>query len=159
MEKQKAKSGRWTYALVIGFFAGVIWWGIKIGFYYFKFTKVLPGFLAVPWFTKDFLNSWNGHMVGWVFFIGFSIIAALIYALLFHKLLGPWPGIIYGIAWWVVLYLRIGPLLGMMKWIYWMNWDTIITEISIFILWGVFIGYSVAFEFNDESAREPLKQS
>ena len=36
-------------------------------------------------------------------------------------------------------------------------WDTNISEVCIFILWGLFIGYTTAQEFTDEKLREPKK--
>ncbi|MNR52325.1 hypothetical protein D3C85_1721510 [compost metagenome] len=71
------------------------------------------------------------------------------------KLPGPWIGIAYGVAWWALLYLLIGPWTGMMNWIYGLDRNTIITDLCLFILWGLFIGYSIALEYTEEREREP----
>lgn len=149
-------TNRWKFILSLGFFAGLIWGAVKIVFYYLGFTKVIPGFLAEPFYTHKFLNSWNGHLVGWFYFIVFSLLASVLYMIFFSKVKGPWLGIGYGLFWWSFLYLFFGPLNGMMKRIDKLDWNSIISDICLFLLWGIFIGYTVSMEFTDESQREPL---
>lgn len=148
-------TNRWSYAVKLGFFAGMLWGGIRIVFYFFEFSKILPAFLIEPFFKKEFMKTWSGHMVGWGVFIGFSIFAALLYAVVCHKLKGPWPGISYGVLWWGMIYLAIGPLAGMVKRIDLLDLVTILSELCLFTLWGVFIGYTLTVEFTDEKIREP----
>lgn len=59
--------------------------------YAFHFTKVLPGFLAEPFFKHEFLMTAAGHLAGYLSFIVFSVAASLFYVLIFRKLKGPWP--------------------------------------------------------------------
>lgn len=151
----KPLTNRWMYALYIGFFAGLIWGTFKILLYLIKFTKVIPAFLAEPFFKNDFLKSWNGHFIGLLFFIVFSISAALLYTVLFLKWKGPWIGLAYGMAWWAVLYLLIGPVSGMVKPVNRLDANSLITDMCLFALWGVFIGFSISYEFTDERVREP----
>ena len=51
---------RFFFAVYIGVVAGLIWGGIKIAAYYLGFTKVIPAFLAEPFFGPDGLDSWRG---------------------------------------------------------------------------------------------------
>jgi hypothetical protein len=145
----------WTFALSTGFFAGVIWGGIRIAEYYFKFTKVHPTFLIKPWSTPAFNQTTLGYMTGWAAFVVFSIVAALLYALCFRKVRGPWLGMVYGLVWWVIIYVAAGPPTGMMKPIGAIGWNSLITDGCLFLLWGFFIGFTIEFEFNDEQEREP----
>jgi len=62
---------------------------------------------------------------------------------------------VYGIVWWLILFVLVGPKLGMMKPLKGLTWDSIITELCFFLLWGLFIGYTVAMEYTDERKREP----
>src|SRR5690606_31736195 len=105
----------WTFALNIGFFAGLIWGAAKLVFSYFEFTNILPGFLVEPFFKHAFLRTFNGYLVGWAVFIVMSVVAAYLYTLFFRKLKGPWPGILYGLGWWAVLFVAAGPLTGLTK--------------------------------------------
>lgn len=146
----------WLYSLKIGFFAGLIWGIVRWMFYEMKFTKVLPGFAADPFFQSSFLKTGWGEVVGIGFFVLFSMGAALLYTLALGRLHGPWPGVLYGAAWWVVLFVAVGPMLGIMESVRAAGWNTLYTEICVFLLWGVFIGYSITFEFTDEASRESI---
>ncbi|QNK55469.1 YqhR family membrane protein [Paenibacillus sp. PAMC21692] len=148
-------TNRWLYAVHIGLFAGLIWGSIRWMFYSMKFTTELPGFLMEPFFRHHFLISYWGIVIGIAGFIVFSIAAALLYTALLGRFRGPWPGIFYGLGWWALMFLAAGPLIGMTSRVNAAGWNTILSELCIFTLWGVFIGYSIAFEFTDESSREP----
>lgn len=154
--EMKPRTNKWLFALYIGFFAGLFWGGLKIIQNYFHFTSLSPAFLIEPFYKHAYLMTWQGVLLGWVVYILFSIAAALLYALLLAKALGPWYGLGYGLAWWVMIFLLIGPVTGMMNWIAFLDWNTILTDASLFLLWGLFIGYSISFEFTDERVREPV---
>ncbi|MGG1551651.1 YqhR family membrane protein [Paenibacillus ferrarius] len=154
MEKQTTHTGgfltsRWKFALYIGFFAGCIWGAVKIVEHYFKFTTVSIGFIAEPFFKHSFFDTWAGLFVGWVFFIGFSIIAAVLYMMTMWKLRSPWWGVGYGAVWWAVIYLAVGPYTGMTYWSWELGLYTNITDFCLFLVWGMFIGYSIAIEYTD----------
>ncbi|OPH60778.1 hypothetical protein BC351_16395 [Paenibacillus ferrarius] len=149
--EQKIKTNRWLYAIYIGFFAGFIWGALKIVEQYLKFTHIVIGFLVEPFFRHEFLVTWQGVLVGWGFFTLFSIIAAFLYMATMWKLQGPWWGLGYGAFWWVAIYLLIGPLAGMTYWINKLDINTIISDFCLFLLWGMFIGYSIAIEYTDTS--------
>ncbi|OGX68359.1 MAG: hypothetical protein A2189_06910, partial [Paenibacillus sp. RIFOXYA1_FULL_44_5] len=102
----------WTFSTTVGFFAGLIWGGIKLTEYGLHFTRVSPGFLVKPFFEPWFFVSWPGLFISWGVFIVFSICAALLYALFFRKVKGAWFSMVYGILWWLLLYAALGPMLG-----------------------------------------------
>ena len=146
---------KWLYAIHIGFYAGLIWGVVKYVFYYFKFTKVLTAFFLTTWYEKKTLESWGGQLSGFGGFIVFSIVAAIIYMLILQKRKGAWAGILYGFVWWAAVYVLIGPLTGTLSPIQKLDMNSILSDACIFVLWGVFIGYSIALEFTDERNREP----
>ncbi|WP_440110562.1 YqhR family membrane protein [Paenibacillus sp. QZ-Y1] len=146
-----------SFAVELGFFAGFIWGGLHWLFYLLHFTIVPLGFLAEPFFKHDFIYTAAGHLTGWLFFILFSVLASLIYTFAFRKWKGPIPGMGYGIVWWIIIFVVVGPKLDMVKPLNALTWDSIITEFCFFLLWGLFIGYTVAMEYTDERKREPEK--
>ncbi|ALS22883.1 YqhR family membrane protein [Paenibacillus naphthalenovorans] len=152
----KPVTNKWFFSLYIGFFAGLFWGGLKIVQHYFHFTSLSPAFLIEPFYRHSYLMTWQGTLLGWGAYILFSIAAAILYTLLLAKAKGPWYGLGYGLVWWAVLYLFIGPLTSMMDRITLLGWNTILTDCSLFLLWGLFIGYSISFEFTDERIREPF---
>ncbi|NIK77448.1 magnesium-transporting ATPase (P-type) [Paenibacillus castaneae] len=147
----------WLYSISIGFYAGVIWGLVRWLLYQMKFTTIMTGFAADPFFRASFLKSGWGILVSLGSYILLSIIAAFLYTMLLRRLGGPWPGICYGLVWWAVLFIIAGPMLKIMKPIWQVGWNTFFTELCVSLLWGVFIGYSISFEFTDESSREPIK--
>lgn len=155
--KEQYHTNPWTYSIKIGFFAGLIWGTIRWLFYEMKFTTESPGFAVYPFFQHAFLKSGWGLLVGIGSFILVSIVAAVLYKIVLGRLRGPWPGVGYGLVWWAIIFIGIGPLFGMTKNITIAGWNTLYTELCVFLLWGVFIGYSIAFEFTDEASREPIK--
>ncbi|MNU77605.1 hypothetical protein D3C71_671840 [compost metagenome] len=156
-ENTGIRTNPWWFALELGFFAGLIWGGVHGVFYFFRFTAIIPGFLAEPFFKTSFLKTQPGYYVGWLFFIIFSIIAAFLYTFILRKVRGPWLGMVYGIVWWAVIYLGVGPYLHMVKPFRQLHLTTHISEFCLFLLWGLFIGYTAAFEYTDERDREPKK--
>lgn len=155
-EAQQKHTNPLTFCLSLGFFAGLIW-GVMRGIaYWFQFTKVLPSFLAEPFFRTSFLKSMWGYWVGIGFFIAFSMLCALLYYALFGRIGGPFMGVIYGLLWWVAIFGFVGPMMRFTPSLTTIGWNSLFTELCIFLLWGIFIGYSIAFEFTDEASREPI---
>lgn len=146
---------KWGFALYIGFFAGLIWGVVRELFYFLEFTKVPPAFMLQPWMKADFIRSAAGQWTGLGVFIVFSLVAACLYMVALSKARGPWPGITYGLAWWAALFIAIGPFAGMTPKLGKLDIDSMLSDACLFVLWGVFIGYSIALEFTDERAREP----
>ncbi|TVY11475.1 YqhR family membrane protein [Paenibacillus cremeus] len=157
MERQR--TNRWNFALYIGVFAGLIWGGLKIIEYYFHFTTLPIGFLIEPFFLHSYVNTWQGMVTGWLAFILFSVVASLLYSVMLSQAKSAWIGIGYGAVWWGIIFLLIGPVTGMMNWIAFIDLNTILSDFCLFVLWGLFIGYSISFEFTDHRVSEPLKNA
>lgn len=154
-EQDEQKTNLWTFSLMIGLFAGLIWGAVRGLFYYMSFTTILPGFLVEPFFRHSFLDTQAGYYAGWLSFIVFSLVATLIYVLAFRRLKGPLPGLVYGVIWWMLIFVVIGPMLHLTAPESQLSFDTLFSEFCLFLLWGLFIGYSTAEEYTDERIREP----
>lgn len=152
-KQMSVHTNRFYFSVELGFFAGLIWGGARWLMYVLHFTKVIPGFLAEPFFKHDFLMTPAGHLLGYLFFIAFSVLAALLYVFILRRLRGPWPGMIYGVLWWSALFLA-GSRLFLQQPPFKLPWDSVISEFCLFLLWGVFIGYTAAIEYTDERKRE-----
>ncbi|GGD70264.1 YqhR family membrane protein [Paenibacillus nasutitermitis] len=154
--KGQHRTNPFWYCIQLGFFAGLIWGMVRWLLYTFHFTTIIPGFLADPFFRHSFLLTGWGHLSGLGCFIIFSIAATLIYKLVLGRIRGPWCGVAYGLVWWAILFAVVCPMLKVTpplnKW----GLDSMISECCVFLIWGLFIGYTIAFEFTDEASREPL---
>lgn len=144
------------FCVKTGFFAGLFWGTLHWILYLIHFTTVLPAFMADPFFKLSFLKTGWGVVVGIGCFIIFSIAAAILYKFLLGRFSGPWAGIVYGLLWYTILFLAIGPVMKITPPFQKLGWDTIITEMAVYTVWGLFIGYTIAFEFTDEASREPI---
>jgi uncharacterized membrane protein YagU involved in acid resistance len=147
------------FFVYIGFFAGLIWGGLKLVEYGLKFTKVSPGFLLEPFYKHSFLATWLGMVMGWGAFILFSVVAALIYGYAFHKIEGAWPGLAYGLAWWIMIYAILGPWCGIVPPIGQLDQNSFYSDLCLFLLWGLFIGYSISVEFTDHESNANRNKS
>jgi len=143
------------FVFVVGTFAGIIWGLVRWLLYTLSFTGILPGFLADPFYRRSFLVTGAGHLAGLLAFILFSILAAFLYKLVLGRLKGPYPGIAYGLLWWAVLLLWLWPAFGMIEPPGSISWRSLITEACVFAAWGLFIGFTIAFEYNDDAAHRP----
>lgn len=146
------------FALYIGFFAGLLWSCIRMICYYCNFTAEPAAFLIRRWISHDELTTGFGQTIGCLSFILFSMLAATLYMWFFRYLEGPWPGLWYGLGWWGILF-GLGPILGFTIMQTGVGYALAITDFCLFVVWGLFIGYSIAFEFTDESSREPITAS
>jgi len=144
-----------AFCLYIGFFAGLIWGLIRWLAVALHFTKVPAAFLADPWVRRSELAHVSWQFVGFLLFVVMSMLAALIYYGLLRRYRGPVPGLVFGALWWAVLYAGIGPVIGLVPPLQRIGWDSLITDFCLFVCWGLFIGYSIAFEYHNEMEREP----
>ncbi|MBB3109160.1 hypothetical protein FHS18_001212 [Paenibacillus phyllosphaerae] len=154
--RRRHRTNRLMFGLNLGFFAGLIFGVGRWIVYYLQYTRVVPGFLIDSFFRISFLKTGWGQLLGLGSFIVFSIVATFLYMFLLGRFKGPWAGLIYGAVWWGGLFLVIGPLLGLVEPIRQIGYNTLSTELAVFLIWGLFIGYTYAFEFHDEASREPM---
>jgi hypothetical protein len=152
---ENAKTSPAAYIVQIGFFAGLIGWSVRWTAAAMNFTRVPAAFLADPWVRRSALTSPQGQFAGFALFILMSIAAAFLYFALLKPFRGPVPGLVFGFVWWAALYWGIGPMIGAVPALNQIGANSWITDLCIFLVWGLFIGYSIAYEYHDESEREP----
>lgn len=160
--KEKLKKPMGYYGLVnsVGFFGGLLWGGIFQICNYFNFTEIGPTFLVRTWVKADFVKGWMGVALSLLCLCVISLIFAYIYSFIFRKLTSYWIGIGYGIVIWAIAFLVLRPLFPYMKTVGELSADTIVTTLCIFILYGLFVGYSISFEYHEREleAKEGKKE-
>lgn len=144
-----------AYCLHIGIAAGVIWGLLRWLAVAMHLTKVPQAFLIDPWVKRSVLTYGYWQVIGFAAFILMSIAAAYLYYGLLRPFRGPLPGLLFGLAWWTAFYAALGPLVGAVPPLGGIGWNSLLTDLCVFSVWGLFIGYSIAFEFHQEAGREP----
>lgn len=141
--------------VVIGFIGGLLWSSIGYLAYFFHFTKINPNIVLQLLPKGSWQKNWQGITIT-ILLIGIiSIGVALIYYGLLRKVKSMWGGIIFGVVLFFIVIILLNPLfpaIGPMKKL---SMNTIVTTLCLYILYGVFIGYSISYE---EHEFQQLKQ-
>ncbi|RAK22346.1 membrane protein YqhR [Anoxybacillus vitaminiphilus] len=142
--------------VVTGFFGGVFWSLLGYFAYTFHFTELSPNMILLSWAAGDWKYGRLGNFLA-IFLIGIlSILAAFVYYAFFRKMEGIWTGLVYGLALWGIIFFVLNPLFPNLQPIAELNRDTIITTVCLYILYGVFIGYSISFESSEHERQKQL---
>ncbi len=133
----------------IGFFGGLIWSLVGYLAFFFNFIRVGPALVLMPWALGDWKNGYVGQLVGIIVIALLSIVVAFLYRILLAKFNSIWPGLSFGIALWFIVFYFLNPIFPGLKPLAKLDLNTIITSLCLYILYGVFIGYSISYEFNE----------
>jgi hypothetical protein len=149
MTKQTREQKMRTYVLTTGFFGGFFASSLAYFAHFLNFIpfgpgillQILPTYENTPW-----MRGIGGHALGIIIISLLSILAAFLYYALFRKIETAWTGVWYGLALWVVIFLGINQLIPGVRTIGELGWNTNFTLVSIFIMYGLFVGYSISYE-------------
>ncbi|MFS0643984.1 YqhR family membrane protein [Siminovitchia sp. 179-K 8D1 HS] len=137
-----------TLAVVTGLVAGIF--GGLMGYllYYFNFTEISPEVILTP-VAGSWKSNWIGIIIVSMIYGVISIIVALVYYALLRKKKSFVWGAVYGAALFIVIFFVLHPLYPNAKSILSYDINTILTGLTSFILYGVFIGYSISYEYEE----------
>ncbi|MGM7681527.1 YqhR family membrane protein [Cytobacillus sp. Hm23] len=138
-----------TKVIVIGLCGGLLWSSISYLAYILNFTELSPNLVLLPWAIGDWKNQVLGNVIGIIVIGLLSILTALLYYGLFKKYDNLWVGILYGVGLWLLVFYLFNPIFPGLKDMNELSRNTVITTICVYILYGVFIGYSISFEVNE----------
>jgi hypothetical protein len=135
---------RMTFAKIVevSFWGTVIWGLIRMVAHFLNFTPYGIDSYARPLMGIYGENSVAGIILGsLVLFMG-TLVAAMIYSLLFANFRIWWGGVLYGLVFLLItgFFFRIG------SW----NQTTLSTEVAWFLSFGLFIGMTLMLERFDE---------
>ncbi|MGJ9456943.1 YqhR family membrane protein [Oceanobacillus sp. CF4.6] len=145
-------------ALLTGFIGGILWSSIGSLMYYFNFSEVSPkSFLLKSWLDASWTDGWLGVIITILLAGILSIMAALIYYGLFKKINSMWMGLLYGVILWVIIFYIMQPIFPNIPRLIDLTYNTIVSTLCLFILYGTFIGYSISYDYHDMKIRELKK--
>jgi len=137
-----------------GFFAGLIWSTVWTFLAFFNFSELsLSSFFLEGWTDAKWVEKWPGQLLSIFLWSILSIGVAYIYYLFFRRLTGVLPGLVYGVVIWLIMIILSSSLILHIPAISQMDLNTIVTTLSILIIYGVFIGYTISYDFLDQPSK------
>ncbi|MGP7816210.1 YqhR family membrane protein [Niallia sp. 01092] len=148
-------------ALVIwtGLFGGIFWSSVGFAAYYLNFTDIRPNVILEPWALGDWKRSGLGTLISIIIIGIFSTGAAFIYYLILRKCKNMWGGIGFGIALFVIVFILFNPIFPSMDPFLKLKRDTLITSVCLYVLYGVFVGYTISYEENEIQIKQKKSTS
>jgi hypothetical protein len=141
-------------SIITGLFGGIFWSALAYLAYIFNFTEIRPNVILEPWALGEWKEQWLGTVISIIAIGLFSIGAALIYFATMRKLNSIWAGAAFGVVLFLLVFYVLNPLFPGIKPFWDLSKDTLITSLCIYILYGVFVGYSISYEENENRNKE-----
>ncbi|KGA97915.1 hypothetical protein AJ85_03545 [Alkalihalobacillus alcalophilus ATCC 27647 = CGMCC 1.3604] len=139
-----------TKVVVIGLFGGLIWASIWYFSFFFNFIRVGPALILMPWALADWKDTYIGQLVGIGVIMILSIGIAFLYKATLQRMKSLWAGVGFGLLLWVLLFYILNPLFPGLKTVQNLDSNTIVTSLCLFVLYGLFIGYSISYEYAEQ---------
>jgi hypothetical protein len=130
-----------------GLFGGLFWGTIGFFASYFNFTDIQPNVILEPWALGKWKNEWLGTVISLLFLGILSVGAAFVYSIALKKFNGIWLGLGYGIVLFLLVYVVLNPIFISMKPLLDLSRNTFITTFCLYLVYGLFIGYSINYEY------------
>lgn len=147
-----------TMVVLTGLIGGILWSSVGYLAYVFNFTEVRPNVVLEPWALGDWKKGWLGTVISILFIGGVSIIAALVYYVTLRKIKSIFAGAGFGIALFLLVFFVLNPIFPGIEPFTELKRNTIITSVCLYILFGVFVGYSISYEYQEQIYREKRGQ-
>ncbi|WNS74193.1 YqhR family membrane protein [Bacillus sp. DTU_2020_1000418_1_SI_GHA_SEK_038] len=143
-----------TLVILTGLIGGILWSGIGYFTHFINLTEIHPKVILDPWTIGDWKDSWLGTVISLLIIGAISIVAALIYYALLRKFLNIWVGIFYGIFLFLLVFFVLNPIFPGINPYNELERNTIITSICLYVLYGVFVGYTISYEEGEVKYKE-----
>ena len=147
--------------LTTGFFGGIFWSLLGFLSHYFHFTELRPTLVLEPWTVGEWKNGWIGVLLSLLIMGLLGIVAGFLYYYTLRRNQSVWGAALYGVLLFLIVFYLLNPLFPGLNPIHDLKRDTIITTLCLYILFGVFIGYSISYEYQEQEIlhREEEKRS
>ncbi|CAM3804156.1 YqhR family membrane protein [Mesobacillus zeae] len=139
---------------ITGLFGGILWSALAQLACYFNFTDIRVNVILEPWALGDWKKGWIGTVFSILTIGVISIGASFIYYWTMRKIKSMWGGIGFGLLLFLLVFYVLNPIFPGIKPFWELSRNTIITSACFYLLYGVFIGYSISFEESEKKYRE-----
>lgn len=143
--------------MVTGFVGGVLWSSLGWLAHFLNFAEISPNLILQPFVQAGWKDGRWGNLLS-ILLIGLlSILAAFLYYAVFKKVKSMWGGFFYGLILWALVFYGFAFLFPAVKNAGEYSGDTNVTTLCLYILFGVFVGYSISFEENELGTNQKAK--
>lgn len=132
--------------VIIGFVGGVFWSALGYLAYLFNFTEIRPNVIIEPWTIGSWKEEWLGTVISIILIGIISIAAAILYYFTLRKFGSMWVGAGYGLVLLLLVFFVLNPIFPGIRPFAELSKITLITSACFYILYGVFVGYSISYE-------------
>jgi hypothetical protein len=140
--------------VITGLVGGILWSSLAYLAYVFNFTEIRPNVILEPWALGKWKEQWLGTVISIIAIGLFSIGAALIYYAAMRKIKSIWAGAAFGLVLFFLVFYVLNPIFPGIKPFWELSKNTLITSTCLYILYGVFVGYSISYEEQEIRNRE-----
>lgn len=135
-----------TLVLLTGFIGGIFWSSLGYLAYIINLTDIHPNVILEPWTIGAWKEGWLGTIISIILIGIISIVAAFIYYSLLRKFPSIFVGVLYGVILFLVVFGLLNPMFPGISPLKEISKNTIITTVCLYILYGVFVGYTISYE-------------
>jgi hypothetical protein len=147
-----------SMVIITGLVGGILWSSLALLAYVFNFTEIRPNVILEPWALGDWKKGWIGTVFS-ILAIGLiSIGASFVYYALLRKFDSLWVGAAYGAALFLLVFYVLNPIFPGIKPFWELSRNTLITSACFYVLFGVFVGYSISFEEAERNGKRNQKE-
>lgn len=137
-------------SLKTGFVGGIFWGALALLLHYFNFTELHPKtFILKSWVQSNWTDKWQGDIVTLLLLGLLSLVISALYYMMFRKINSMWPGVIYGLVLVFIFFVVIYPLFTEQTPLSDLKFATYTTTVCLFVLYGLFVGYSISYDYYD----------
>lgn len=147
-EIKEVKNHIFLKTLLIGFFGGIIWSTLLVLLYVFKMIDINPMILfRTVLGDRLLLTKWYMYVLLIIVIGIISIVLAIAYYVTLKKFKSWMIGGAYGILIWGLLMLLLPLTVNGVSSLSSYNSQTYIGSFCVLLLYGIFVGYSISFEY------------
>ncbi len=151
-QKEELKEEPMSFIMLVvltGLIGGIALSSLGYLAYVFNFTSIPPRVILEPWTLGSWRKEWIGTVISILLIGALSIVVALVYYATLRKINNMWMGIIYGLILFLIVFIVLNPLFPGIKSFKETDLNTFVTTICLYIIYGLFVGYTICYEENE----------
>lgn len=153
--KEKNRLSLFFHSVQVGFVGGTILALLHLFFHYFNMIEVSPMTILNGIGIKEkVLTKVITYCIFIIVYIVISILCSSIYFVLFKNIYGWIFGACLGVFLWLLIYICFPYIFYKQFTLAYYSLETTVGTICLFILYGIFVGYSISFYYKTNLVKD-----